>query len=378
MKRFIAVCVLVACGSSTKAKPDGQGSGGPGDADHAVDGAPAGPGPMLAGCPVLPANHVFNTPIDTLPVDPNSDAYIATISATRKLHLDLGTEVDQQAADFYGIPFNIVHANGYTWPAVAYYSADPGLDWDPKPESDCADATHAVVTPCTSGTPMLPVPQAPIVEGGIDMSTDQLPYGDHHLIMFDADACRLWETYHAYSPSSGTWNIFGSAEFDLHSNTLRHADWSSADAAGFPIMPLLLRADEAASGTIPHALRFTITSSKIRTSYIWPARHLTTNGTASTSLPPMGQLFRLKASYQIPSNFSVQSKAILQAMKTYGMYIADGGSDWYVSGMPDAAWEDTTFTQVQSVAGSDFEAVDVSAIMNRLGFDPNSAAVPPP
>jgi hypothetical protein len=151
-----------------------------------------------------------------------------------------------------------------------------------------------------------------------------------------------------------------------------------ADAAGFPILPLLLRASEASAGEIRHALRFTIQSSSIRNQYVWPARHLTSNGTMSASLPPMGQLFRLKASYQIPSNYNTQSRAILQALKTYGMYIADGGSNMYIQGDPSAAWQDNTFSQVQSVGSSQFEAVDLSPIMNRAGFDPNSAAVPAP
>jgi len=140
-------------------------------------------------------------------------------------------------------------------------------------------------------------------------------------------------------------------------------------------LPLLHKADEASSGEIRHALRFTITSSKIRNAYVWPARDLTTNGT-STDLPPMGQAFRLKASYAIPTSFNVQSRAILQAMKTYGIHIADGGSDMDVTGEPSASWADDTFSEVQSVGSGDFEAVDLSPIAARAGFDPDSATVP--
>jgi hypothetical protein len=332
--------------------------------------------PSLGGCPVLPPNHIFNTPIDGLPVDANSAAYIATIGGTRRLHLDLGTTTDQQAADFYGIPYNLARGTTFNWPVVAYLSTDPGLDWDPTTESDCSDATFTVVSPCTAASPQLPIPALAIVEGGINMAADQMPYGDHHVLVLDTDACRLWEAYHVYSPNAGTWNIFGSATFDMHSNALRPADWTSADAAGFPILPLLLRADEASAGEIKHALRFTIDSAKIRIAYTWPARHLTSNGTASTNLPPMGQLFRLKASFAIPATYNTQSKAILQAMKTYGMYIADGGSDMYVTGAPNATWASETFSQVQSVDASNFEAVDLGPIMARPGFDPNSSAVP--
>jgi len=158
---------------------------------------------------------------------------------------------------------------------------------------------------------------------------------------------------------------------------LRPVTWSSADAAGFPILPLLLKADEATSGEIKHALRFTILTSKIRGSYAWPATHESSNGT-STSQPPYGQLFRLKASYTIPSTFNTQSRAILTAMKTYGMYIADGGSDMYVTGEPSASWLDTTFGDVQSVPASQFEAVDLSPIEARAGWSATSAAVPSP
>ncbi len=334
-------------------------------------------GPTYAGCPMFPANHIFNTAIDALPVDPASDSYIAKIGGTRKLHLDLGTTVDQQANDFYGIPINIVHGAGLTWPQVAFFSADPDVSWnDPAGESDCGKgAGHAVDTPCRTTAPLLPIPADVIVEGGISTAVDQLPAGDHHILLLDADSCRLWETYHSYS-SGGTWNIYGAASFDMTSNALRPDQWTSADAAGFPIMPLLLRADEASTGEIKHALRFTITSSKIKIGYIWPARHLTTNGTMAADEPPMGQLLRLKASFVIPSNFGTQSKAILQAMKTYGMYLADGGSDMYVSGAASADWADETFGQVQGVAASNFEAVDITSIKARAGFDDNSAAVP--
>jgi hypothetical protein len=123
-------------------------------------------------------------------------------------------------------------------------------------------------------------------------------------------------------------------------------------------------------------MRFTIPSDLIRTSYIWPARHKTSNGTASTTLPPMGQLFRIKASYRIPTSFHAQSRAIVTALQHYGMYIADGGSAMYITGEPSSSWDDTTFSEVQSLQAMDFEAVDISAVMSRPGFDPDSGAVP--
>jgi hypothetical protein len=341
-------------------------------------GAPTGASPVIAGCPILPANHIFNTPIDALPVHPNSAAFLATIGA-HNIHLDLGTTVDMNSATYYGIPHNVVHGGGVAWVEVSYASADRSLSWDPTQESDCAStAAHSFVSPCTAAAaphPLFPLPATPLVEGGTVTDPTQ-PYGDHHILLLDADACRLWELYHCYPKAGGGWDIFGSASFDLRSNALRPDGWTSADAAGFPMLPLLLRGDEATAGAIHHALRFTIQSSKIRTSYVWPARHLTNNGTASPNLPPMGQLFRLKASYVIAPNFGTQSRAILQAMKTYGMYIADGGSDMYVTGEPNAGWTAATFSEVQTVGTSQFEAVDLSGIMARAGFDKNSAAVP--
>jgi hypothetical protein len=326
---------------------------------------------MLGGCQIFPANHIFNTRIDNLPVDPNSTAYLQTINTgTRYLHMDLGQTEDMTSDSYWGIPYNLAAGSKTPWQTVNYVDGWPD-------ESDCAASDHSVLSPCTNtvATPRMPIPSSPVVEGGI--SSDQSNYGDHHLLVLDTDTCRLWENYHAYTDPNGGWDVLSTAEFDMHSTTLRPAGWTSTDAAGFPVMPLLMKADEASTGQINHALRFTIQSSKIRNSYIWPARHLTTNGNSSTSKPPMGQLFRLKASYTIPANFPVQAKAILTAMKQYGMYIADGGSDMYVQGDPNSNWSDDTISAVQSVPHTAFEAVDITAITGRPGFNPDSAAVPP-
>jgi hypothetical protein len=368
MKTLAWMCALAACGSSSNNKmidaPGGGSGDGPGN---------NGDAPVVGACALFPADNIFNTPIDSLPVDPNSAAYITSIGGSTHLHLDLGQQTDQTQADFYGIPYNVVHGNALTWTQVAFYSSDPSLSWDAAGEADCADGSHAFVSPCTISAPMLPIPASPIVEGGINSAADEMPYGDHHLVVLDADTCRLWETYHSYSPAAGTWNIYGAAGWDLRSNAWRPADWTSADAAGFPILPLLLRADEASSGTIAHAIRFTVNTS--RTTYVWPARH-EAGSTGSTNAPPMGQLFRLKSTFQIPSSYNVQSKAILQAMKTYGIYIADNGSDWYITGEPSANWMDNTFSEVQSVTGMNFEAVDITAITSRAGFDAATGKVP--
>jgi hypothetical protein len=355
---FVLVALLVACGGGANndggnrsADGGGGGSGGSGTG-----------GSDLGNCDIFPSNFIFNTPIASLPADPNSSTYISTIGGGTKLHLDLGTETDQTQSDYYGIPSNVVNGNSLTWQTAKYNDSGDG------DESDCGNASHDVVSPCNV-TPVLPIPGSPLVEGGINTGD-----GDHHMLIVDADNCRLWELYNAEMPSS--WTIDQSSTWDLTSDALRPDTWTSADAAGFPIYPLLLRASEASSGTINHAFRFTAENADIRNTYVWPARHEANTGT-STSLPPMGQLFRLKASFQIPSSYNTQSKAILTAMQTYGMYIADNGSSWYVQGEPSADWADDTFDQVQSVAGSNFEAVDITAITSRSGFDSDSGAVPP-
>jgi hypothetical protein len=371
MNKLGLIALVTACGGG------GSGSDGTDAPRFSRDGMVLpGSGPQLAGCPVLPETHIFNTPIHTLPVHPSSAAFITTIGGSVKLHLDLGQQTDQTQGDYYGVPYNLVAGNSLTWPQVAFTSPDTGnLGWDPLPEADCANTSKSLVRPCTSGTPHLPIPAAPLVEGGVNTNAGPLPYGDHHILVLDTDSCWLWETYHSYKPGS-TWEICGAAAFDLTSNDLHPDTWTSADAAGFPILPLLLRADEAGTGQIKHALRFTILTSKIRGSYTWPATHEASSQT-STNLPEYGQLFRLKASYQIPAGYNTQAKAILTAMQTYGMYIADGGSSMFVTGEPSALWEDDTFSQVQSVVASEFEAVDLGPIKALPGWSVTSGNVPP-
>lgn len=338
-----------------------------------VTACAASPSPAVGGCALFPADHLFNTRIDAFPVHPRSAAFLARIG-DRSVHLDLGQDEDMASASYWGIPYNVVRSGAAGWSAVVF--GDPG--WDPRAESDCAVATaggHAVVSPCTAAaapTPLFPLPAAPLVEGGI--ASDPSSYGDHHLLVVDADTCRLWELYHCYARGGGGWDIWGAASWDLTTSALRTDGWTSADAAGFPILPLLLRADEASSGEIRHALRFTLPST--HASYVWPARHQAGSATPA-DLPPMGQLFRLKGSYAIPATHSTQSKAILQALQRYGMYLADNGSALYVQGEPSAAWSDAIWSEVQALRTADFEAVDLSSIAARPGFDPDSARVPP-
>lgn len=326
--------------------------------------------PTIGRCQVLPSDNILNTRIDGLPVHPQSAAFLQTISSTpRRLHLDLGASEQTQNSDYYGIPYNVASGTSFAWPPMYFDAGWPD-------ESDCASADHAVLQPCTgAGTAYFPVPPNAKVEGGT--RSDKSIYNDHHILVVDTDSCRLWESYNSYARNDAGWDVLSAAQFDLGSNALRPAEWTSADAAGLPIFPLLLRADEASAGSIQHAVRFTIQSSKIRSAYVWPATHRTGNGDASISKPPMGQRFRLKASFQIPSTFTTQAKAILEAFKRYGLLIADGGSDMFIQGEPNHSWSDQTISQVQSLTHQEFEAVDMAPVMARAGFAPDSARVPP-
>ena len=203
-----------------------------------------------------------------------------------------------------------------------------------------------------------PIQSEPLIEYG----------SDHHLLGVDQDTCTLYEIYDANLNVNGSWSGGSGAVWDLHSNNLRPAGWTSADAAGLPILPGLARYDELASGAINHALRFTADNTN---GYIWPARHLTSN-TQNTSIPPMGARFRLKASFDITA-YPQELRVILQAMKTYGIILADNGSNLYISGSPDPRWDNDMLHLLDKITGKNFEAVDESSLM----IDPNSGAVAP-
>ena len=292
---------------------------------------PGSPTSNIIGCPQFPVDNVWNTPIEDLPVDAHSNAYIQSIGTNTGLHPDFGTVYEGAPI---GIPYNIVPGS------------QPGVNvtftW--SGESD-----HA----------LYPIPPNPLIEGGPNSS------GDRHVLIVDSDNCKLYELFSAYPQNDGSWHAGSGAIWSLLSNELRPDGWTSADAAGLPILPGLVRYDEIASGQITHALRFT--ANRTRSEYIWPARHEASSIT-DPDLPPMGQRFRLKSSFDA-SGFSPQVQVILQAMKTYGIILADNGSDWYISGTPDSRWDDDMLvSQLRQVHGSDFEAVDETSLM----VDPNS------
>lgn len=285
--------------------------------------------PALAGCPMLPSDNIWNTPVDTLPTDSKSATYVKAIGLNSYVHADFGSGIWPDPGGWpIGIPFNLVPGSQ---PKVSV-TFDYADESDPGP---------------------YPIPINPLIEG--DPSS-----GDRHLLIVDTSACKLYELY-AADHSTGQWQAGSGAIFDLNSNVLRPLGWTSADAAGLPILPGLARYDEVAAGAINHALRFTAQGTNGK--YIWPARHETPGASQnSSSLPPMGQRFRLKASVDI-SGFDPKVQVILVALKKYGMILADNGTAWYISGAPDPRWDNDALHALQTLHGTDFEAVDESSLM---------------
>jgi chitodextrinase len=288
--------------------------------------------PTLGSCPMFPADNIWNTPVDGLPVDANSSVYVTTIGTARYLHPDFGSGL--WAGSPIGAPYNLVPG---TQPKVAV-SFTYAAESDPGP---------------------YPIPPNALIQGGPSST------GDRHVLVVDTDNCLLYETWSSYPQADGSWQAGSGALFNLKSNNLRPNGWTSADAAGTPMLPGFVRYDEVAAGEIRHALSFTVPQT--RNSFLWPARHQASNLTGS-SYPPMGQRFRLKASFDI-SAFSPETQVILTALKKYGMILVDNGAPWFISGVPDERWNnDVLVSEFARVLGSNFEAVDESGLM----LDPNS------
>ena len=293
--------------------------------------ADLGVGASLHGAVPFPATNAWNTDISAAPVDPNSANLIASIGISTGLHADFGSGLYNGGP--IGIPYMVVGNSqaGSTINFTAY-----GDESDPGP---------------------YPIPTTAPVEGGTGGT------GDRHVVVINRDTNRLYELFVAYPQAGNKWNADSGALFHLDSNIVRpggQPGWTSADAAGLPIFPGLVRYDEAAAGAIRHALRFTVQAS--RRAYVPPATHFASSNT-SVNLPPMGMRVRLKASYVIPASFKPEVKAILQAMKTYGMLMADNGGNWFVSGAPDERWDnDALRTQLGAVKGSDFEVIRMDGL----------------
>ena len=291
----------------------------------------------IEGCPAFPSNNGWNAVANTLPVHADSTNYVNKIGATKTAHADFGSGLYAGAP--IGIPFVAVAGTQPKVPITFTY----------QDESDAGP---------------YPIPPAAPVEGGAEST------GDRHVLVVDQTNCLLYETYAAYPQTDGSWLAGSGAIFDLNSNNLRPATWTSADAAGLPILPGLVRYDEVAAGAIQHALRFT--APQTQRAFIWPARHYASSIT-DPAYPPMGQRFRLKASFDT-SSFSPQPKVVLQALKDYGMILADNGSSWFISGAPDDRWDNDQLSELRRVVGSDFEALDESSLMS----DPDSGGVASP
>jgi len=295
--------------------------------------------PSIGGCAILPGDSIWNTPIDTLPVDPQSDAYVASIGADVHFHADFGSGTWEGGP--IGIPYCVV-------------AGDQSL----------VDVSFGYASESDPGG--YPVPSGAPIEGGAESE------GDRHVLILDNQNCRLYELFAAYPQRDGSWQAGSGAIYDLGSNDLRPAGWTSADAAGLPILPGLVRYEEVVAGEIRHAIRFT--APRTRRDYVWPARHQAGHGD-SADLPPMGQRFRLKASTEI-SGYSIEVQVILVAMQAYGIILADNGSSWYLSGVPDERWDNDTLRELRSIKGTDIEAVDCKSL--QVSADSGQARIPAP
>jgi len=270
---------------------------------------------------VFPRDNPWNTDISNEGTDPNSDILIASIGKDVPLHPDFGTVWENAPI---GIPFNVVGSAAVKLPVTfQYYS-----------ESDAGP---------------YPIPPNPLIESG----------SDRHLLIIDTVGLILYELYNA-TQNKDRWEAGSGAIFDLTSNELRPDYWTSADAAGLPIFPGLVRYEEVAEkGEINHALRFTV--SRTRNAFIHPATHAASNSD-DPGYPPMGMRVRLKAGFDI-SGFSPHIQVILTALKKYGMFVADNGSNWYISGAPDSRWNDDELGELKSIAGSNFEVVKMGNVI---------------
>jgi hypothetical protein len=301
------------------------------------------PAAAIAGapdCAVAPATSVWRTPVASLPVAADSTELIDAIGADDPLHPDFGSGLWD--GEPIGIPYNVV-TNAQRKVHVTFLYAD---------QSDRVG---------------YPIPAHPRIEGGADST------GDRHVLVVDRDTCVDYELWDARPVAhSANWTAGSGAVFDLRSNRLRPRGWTSADAAGLAILPGLVRPEEIAAGVIDHAIRVTVPATDA--AYVWPARHEA--GVANRSLPPMGLRLRLKASVDI-SGYPRVDRIILQALKTYGMIVADNGSPWYLSGVPSPLWNNSALHELDGIVGSDFQVVDESCLMvsvNSAQADPAHCA----
>ncbi|MGI9539307.1 MAG: hypothetical protein ACR2N6_04075 [Miltoncostaeaceae bacterium] len=278
----------------------------------------AAPLPAAPRCEVFPETNVWNTPVDRLPVAGNSGRLIRGIGVNDTVHPDFSSR------GRFGIPINIATPRTPRQRVRFRYAG----------ESD-----HVPY----------PIPRRPRIEGG----------SDRHILIVDRDRCRLYELFDARRVN-GRWTAGSGATWNLRSNALRPRGWTSADAAGLPILPGLVRYSEVRSGEIDHALRFT--ASRTRRSFIYPARHFA-GSSMSATLPPMGLRVRLKRSVSLRGH-GPQARVVIRALKRYGMILADNGSPWFITGAPHARWNDDDLRTLKRLRGRDFEVVDTRRLRN--------------
>jgi hypothetical protein len=333
---LLALGVLAGCTSTPHTVAAVAPSASPGVTSASTPAAPrppasASPSPARpAPCTIFPADNVWHADVSRLPVLRDSARYVASIGTGAAVHADFGS------GRYGGSPIGI--------PVTTVPAGQPGVrvTFEYRSESDPGP---------------YPVPRGAAVEGG----------GDRHVILYDPARCRAYELYAAYPQAGGAWRAGSGAVYDLRANRLRPAGWTSADAAGLPILAGLVRYAEVAAGHVDHAIRVTVP--RTRAAYVWPARHQASSAT-DPALPPMGLRLRLKATVDV-SRLPAQARVVARAMQRYGVIVADNGSPWYISGAPDAHWDNDALHALGALHGSDFEAVDVRGLM--LG--PNSAAV---
>ena len=273
----------------------------------------------LAGCPLFPASWSTNQRVDTLPVAPDSAAIVRSIGLDGGIHADFGSGTWDGGP--IGIPYDVVSRHT-TRSRVRFEYAD---------ESDRV---------------RYPIPRGVKIEGGPQAD------GDRHALLVDRDRCKLFELY-ALRKEGGRWTAGSGATWSLREPALRPAGWTSADAAGLPILPLLARYQEVRQGRITHALRMTVSQS--RRAFVFPARHFASSD-ADPALPRMGERLRLKAGVDI-SGLPRQARIVARAFKEYGLIVADNGSDWYVSGAPHRKWDNDALHALGELRGRDFEVV---------------------
>ena len=290
--------------------------------------AKLGANASLGGKRFFPDDNPWNQDISKEPIDPNSDNLIKSIGLNKPLHPDFGTTY---AGAPNGIPYVVVSGDQKKVPVTFTYADES----DPGP---------------------YPIPPDAPIEGGPKSK------GDRHILVVDRDNWKLYETFSIFPDGNGGWKAGSGAIFDLNSNKLRPAGWTSADAAGLPILPGLVRYDEAVEQKkIEHALRFTVVKS--RRGYVAPATHYASPH-KDVNLPPMGMRVRLKASYDI-SKHPAEAQVILLALQKYGMYVADNGGDWFLSGAPDPRWNDDNLRSMKKIKGRDFEVVKMGQVITK-------------